>query len=223
MTAVTFTFRPLDHATWQDDGRAEYQSCRFKAAYSKTMRELQDELRLIGVREAVIEADVTEQQVRLDGQIRAGSSPASPRVRISFTHPEVGPLQYPCDTYSQWHDNIRAIVKTLEAQRAMDRYGATRRHQQYTGWKQLPGAIELDRAMTVEQAARFIAACPGWAEADEGIETCADFIIADSGLCRDAYRHACKRYHPDAGGTAEQFSKLQEAKRVLDHHHGGVA
>jgi hypothetical protein len=30
------------------------------------------------------------------------------------------------------------------------------------------------------------------------------------------YRDAAKNLHPDAGGSTEDFQKLQEAKRILD-------
>src|SRR5579863_10251967 len=36
-----------------------------------------------------------------------------------------GPLSYPCDKYSNWQANLRAIALSLEALRAVDRYGVT--------------------------------------------------------------------------------------------------
>lgn len=37
-----------------------------------------------------------------------------------------------------WQANIRAIAKTLEHLRDLDRWGVTKRGEQYTGWKALP-------------------------------------------------------------------------------------
>lgn len=217
MRHVEFSFRTLDHSTWPSDGREYYENCRFKASYGKTLSDLSDELRRIGVTRAVIEADVTERDVRLDNQLRSGARPSSPRVRISFKHPQIGPLQYPCDTYGLWTDNLRAIALTLAAQRAMERYGATRRHQQYTGWKQLPDSNGLQTAMTVEQAARWL---------DEALPTSpytAKNIAADGGEYRHAYRSAAMKFHPDRGGNQADFVRLQEVKRVLDQHHQTTA
>jgi curved DNA-binding protein CbpA len=42
-------------------------------------------------------------------------------------------------------------------------------------------------------------------------------LILEEQEARDiAYRLAAKRLHPDAGGSTEDFQKLQEAKRILD-------
>ena len=223
--SVTFTFRPLDNATWQPDGRDQYKSCQFKASYAQTMKDLRDELRRIGVKEAVIEADVGERGVRLDGQLRADAKPASPRVRLSFTHPGVGPLQYPCDTYSDWKDNLRAIVKTLEAQRAMDRYGATRNKQQYQGWKQLTGKVmELGAAtpeplMPLNEATETIIHFAG-----ERVEPTLQATIGRTfSVYRAMYRDAVRKTHPDAGGNPDDFKKVLRAKTALDLHHGEEA
>ncbi len=210
MKNVSFTFRPLS-GVWPDDGRRSYKSCRFRAGYSVTIGELDTELGRISVYGAVIELDLDERDIRMDGLPRAHAKPASPKVRLSFNHPEIGPLQYPCDTYSHWHDNLRAILKTLEAQRDMDRHGATRHHQQYQGWKQLPGTIQV--AMTVEGAAKFIADT-------KGVVHEAKHILTDQDGYRKAYRRSATIHHPDSGGSHEQFLKLQEATRILDQHHG---
>ena len=216
---MNFTFRPLDQSTWPEDGRQDYVNCRFRSAYSSTMKLLSDELWRISVNEAVIELDLSERDIRRDGLPRSDAKPKSPRVRVSFEHPEIGPLQYPCDTYNNYADNMRGIAMTLAAQRAMDRYGATRRNQQYAGWKQLPGQIEI--VMTVELAARFIAESPGgYALSGDEPGDAVQFIIDDVDYYREAYRQTAKHYHPDTGGSEADFVKLQEARRVLDQHHG---
>lgn len=64
--------------------------------------------------------------------------------------------------------------------------------------------------MTREDAACFIAANSGQAYPPSQIA--ADPEIAD--LC---YRSAAKILHPDAGGSHEQFVRLQQAKEALAH------
>lgn len=208
MTFVTFTFRPLDLSTWVSDGKTQYENCRFRAPWSNTLRLLDDELRRICVTKAIIEMELSESQIRLDGLPRGDATPRGPRVRLSFTLPGVGPVQYPCDTYDRWHDNMRAIAMTLRAQRAMDRYGATRHQQQYRGWAQLPRSIEV--AFTVESAAGFIG---------EMVARPAALIVRDAAVFRESYRAAAMRAHPDRGGSEILFRRLQDAKRVLDQHH----
>ncbi len=214
MSFVQFTYRPLDETTWVHDGRTLYEGSRFRSQWSKTLNDLDNELRRIGVRRAVIEMDVEEKDIRNDGLPRSTARPASPRVRISFSYPDVGELQYPCDTYDDWRDNIRAIVKTLAAQRAMDRYGATRLHQQYTGWKQLPEADS--ETMTVQAAAQFI--CEN--NADNFDRPTPISVIESPSIAKSAYREASKRLHPDSGGTDTEFATLTKAKATLDAYHG---
>ncbi|QDU34295.1 hypothetical protein KS4_23620 [Poriferisphaera corsica] len=161
---------------------------------------------MIGVRDAIIEADVTENQIRNDGLLRSTARINGERVRLSFVHPAAGPLQYPCDTYNDWRDNLRGIVKTLSAQRAMERYGAVRQHQQYRGWAALPSPIELP--MTLEQAANLVSSSDR------------NSVINDADEYRKAYREVAKKVHPDVGGCADEFARLQNAKSILDEHHG---
>lgn len=141
---VEITCRPLNGTTFPPDSRAQYENCRFKATYSQTMRDLKDELRRIGVDRAVIELEINEADLRKDGAMRASSKPHGTRIRVSFEKPGAGPLQFACDTYGDWLYNIRAVAKTLEALRAVDRYGATQGSQQYAGWAALPEASGVD-------------------------------------------------------------------------------
>lgn len=218
MTHTQFSYRPIDHDTYPTDGKSTYKSCRFRTKLSATLTQLDHELRRMGVDRAVIELDMPEHAIRRDGLPRSDARrPATPRVRLSFIHPDpaIGPLQYPCDTFDRHEANIRAIVLTMEAQRAMDRYGATRCHQQYAGWKQLPaGASET---MDVTAAAEFIAANNLGA-------TDSRAILNSPTAARVAYRSAAKQLHPDTGdtgGDAELFATLMKAKRTMDIYHNG--
>lgn len=66
-------------------------------------------------------------------------------------------LRLPCDTFSYWKDNVRAVALALEALRKIDRYGV-RTGSQYAGFKALPAD---DVEMTPELAADFIARAAG--------------------------------------------------------------
>ncbi len=43
----------------------------------------------------------------------------------------------------------------------------------------------------------------------------AEPLLADETALREAFRHASKTLHPDAGGDADQFSLLQQAQRLF--------
>lgn len=111
-----------------------------------------------------------------------------------------------------YHLGARAITLALAALRAVDRYGVTKRGEQYTGWKALPASTQP--AMTTEQAAkRVVSHAPTFDMAA---------VLRDRDACRMAVRSALGRTHPDAGGSNDAFALVTEAKRVLTAHHGGA-
>ena len=112
----------------------------FSASWSKTDHLLRRELGFLGARRTVMHIDVYDKDIRQDGQLRANARPKSPAVMIAFEHRKHGWLQYPCDRFTTWQDNVRAIALSLEALRKVDRYGVTREAQQYAGFRALPKA-----------------------------------------------------------------------------------
>ncbi|MDQ2624973.1 MAG: hypothetical protein M3Y20_07420 [Actinomycetota bacterium] len=137
----------------------------FKASWSDTLDLLERELRHLDACDVVLEADFREQDLRLDGMPRASArQPEDPAVKISFTSKH-GPLVYASDSCAFWQHNVRSIALGLEALRAVDRYGITRRAEQYSGWRQLGSgsSIVTDAPMDRERAAVVLAdaAYPG--------------------------------------------------------------
>ena len=76
------------------------------------------------------------------GRARARACPEHPGVEISFDgvplNGPMGRLVYATDVCRCWEHNVRAIGLGLEALRAVDRHGITRRGEQYAGFKALP-------------------------------------------------------------------------------------
>lgn len=112
----------------------------------------------------MLEVDLREQDLRQDGLPRAGRTVRSPGVVLSFeaTHvPNKPHLRYEVAEFTHWQDNVRAVALGLEALRAVDRYGMTRRGEQYAGWRQLEAdskpsrGRELIRAHGGEKEALF--------------------------------------------------------------------
>lgn len=197
-------FQPLNEGPpWDGPATPSHKPCQFKATYSTTERELLAELRQIGTHAAVLELDLGRGDLRVtDGLPRAGAVPRTSRVRLSFQHRRHGKLSFACWTYSHWHDNLRAIRMTLEALRAVDRYGAVQGDKQYTGFRQLPEPGKASGSMTYVQARMEL----GFTE----------HAIVTEEAVKDRYRGEAKRRHPDAaGGSQAAFQRLTQARDML--------
>lgn len=181
--------------------------------WSGTVSLLERELRELNAKNVLLQMAVTDKDIRQDGWIRGNATPSHPGVILTFDS-RFGPLSYPCDTFAKWQANVRAIALALEALRKVDRYGVTRRGEQYTGWKALPPAGGSTSTMTARAAAEVLVAA-------EALDGEAAALLHDEQAFRWTYRTAAKNTHPDAGGDDLAFQRVQEAKRVLEQHHGG--
>jgi len=91
---------------------------------------LERELDHLGARDVVIQIAVDRRDIRNDGWPKASCRPAQPGVVLTFTRGGT-PLQFACDTFTGWESKLRAIGLTLEALRAVDRYGRAQSGEQY--------------------------------------------------------------------------------------------
>src|SRR5688500_17553742 len=109
MRSVSVQFRPW--VTWPGKATPSYDRRRgqFKSRWMQTRTLLEKELWHLGAKNVVIEMDVEERYIRRDGLPYENAKPNTPGVILSFDSPH-GPLRYPCDTYADWQDNIRAIA-----------------------------------------------------------------------------------------------------------------
>lgn len=201
-------FRPIQQ--WPGENTRNRRTSNFSASWSSTLSLLDRELSQLGSKNVVIQVALSERDIRLDGYPRANARPDHPGVIVSLDS-AYGPLSYPCDTYTSWQDNLRAVALALEALRAVDRYGVTKRGEQYTGWRQIEGR-SMPAAMTREDAAHLMAA---FADPSGVIPGLTGKLMAGQ-MIDAAFKSAAKNAHPDKGGTTEDFQRLQEAKRVLD-------
>lgn len=167
------TFRPLTE--WPYPATYPRQYARFRASYQNTLQLLEYEIDRLDGSDIVFGIGLRERDVRLDGQPRADARPIShPGVEISFNSRH-GRLVYGTDEFDDWKDNVRAIALSLEALRAVDRYGVSKRGQQYAGWAQLAaGGPDPVRGKALVERAGGI-------------------------------REAQRRHHPDAGGQQADF------------------
>lgn len=175
-------FRPIDPIDVERLARpGSWNREPFRATWGTTLSLLESELEKVGAHDCVIEAGFREQDLRLDGWPRSGATAEHPCVIVSFESKH-GPLRYGTGEFRTWQQNVRAIALGLKALRAVDRYGITRRGEQYAGFKALPaGGPDL---------------------AQRGRE-----LIAEHGGVREAQRAT----HPDHGGDADDFRAVQAA------------
>lgn len=203
-------FRPIQQ--WPGDHTRDRRHSPFSAKWDKTLALLDRELSQLGGKHVVIQVALQDRDIRLDGYPRANARPDHPGVIVSLDS-AYGPLSYPCDTFHDWKDNLRAVALALESLRAVDRYGVTKRGEQYTGWKQLGTATP---AWSMDSAAYFVARSAWPNEREENLRSWCPRLIGEEEIRNQTYRKAAANLHPDAGGSTEEFQRLQDAKRVLE-------
>jgi hypothetical protein len=176
----------------------------FKVSAGTTLSDLEVELGRHGVREAYLEVDVRERDVRQDGRLRADALPRSPGVVLYCTHPTQGALRFAADSHDVWHHNVRAILLTLEALRGIERYGAVQDAQQFRGFKALPASTTT---LTMGRSAALAILrqhCGGYLSDNPEPET-----------LRGAYRAARSATHPDRVGHDRDWHLVEAAAREL--------
>ena len=200
----------MHFATWHPltnwpGSRSKPRRSPFSAPPQKTLDLLKRELAAIGATEVTIYADFRPSQIRRDGWPRMGETAHSNGVILEFKLPGGLKVTYPCDAFDDCTDNLRAIALSLEALRAVDRYGVTKRGEQYKGFAALPPPIVTEAPMTIDQAKEFV----------RGL---ANKTIPHPDVWLDwdhVYRWAVKVAHPDRGGDTKQFQRLQDAMYII--------
>jgi hypothetical protein len=212
---IDCAIRPIE--AWPGAFTARREDSRFRAEWTATVKHLTRELDAIGARGRVVQIAVTPGMFRQDGFPRVDTRLHDhPGVILSFTKDKRS-LSFPCDTYNDWKDNIRAIALALEALRAVDRYGVTRNEEQYAGWTAIPAAIKPGFA-NADEAARWVASIANFT----GAAVADAAMFHDPAFWRETYKTLAAKLHPDTGGSADHFKLLQEARRLVEQYHGGV-
>ncbi len=220
---IEVQFRPF--TTWPQAETRDRTRGLFSASWSSTLGLLDAELRALKATDVVIETAHARRDIRNDGWPRSDARvPPMPGVILSFGSKH-GPLRYLTDAFSAggyqrgsgsaggswmpgWQANLRAIALGLEALRAVDRYGVSRRGEQYRGWGELPSGVPMPAAMTIEEAATLLEHF-----SDTKPRALADWTPEHlAGLVR----RAAKKTHPDVGGDSEVFRQVTTARVLLE-------
>lgn len=209
-----YTVRPLP-ALWPAKQTPNYARKRpqFKTIWSRALELLAREISMLRGSRVEIAIDVEERHLGKHGQLRADARPRSSSVIVSFDTKD-GRLQFPCDTYTFWQENVDAIARALEALRLVNRYGV-QQGKQYAGFKAIPATTAP--TLGAEQAATNLVSVTGWTSP---VAPHVRRILEEQTFARDVARIAMSRMHPDKGGSAELFAAVQECMRVLAAHHG---
>lgn len=170
----------------------------FKVTLSRARAHLSGELRRMGARDVVISSNIP---LRLDGEIRSGFSGNlhDPGVAVYWwtfdDRNQRRSFAMACDRFFAIESNFRAIGKTIEALRTIERH-ATRqlRDRAMTGFAALPANAGPPQRTWRE----VLGFNPGEA--------------AVAGWIEDAYRSRARRAHPDAGGSTADMAELNRAR-----------
>jgi hypothetical protein len=216
---VKYEIRPLGH--WTDpETPARQGSGVFKAGWQSTLDLLGYETEQLGAGIVVVQVDVREADLRRDGMWKATAKVGHPGVAVSFES-KFGPLRYATDRYEPrynsdppgWQANVRAIALALEALRAVDRYGVSKRGEQYRGWT----------AITAGGGASALFATRDDAQA--WMRKCAEESGIGSWDSLEAlYKALARRMHPDTkDGSADLWERLDAAAALLGVRRGKSA
>jgi len=193
-------YRPIDQ--WRGELTRARKSSPFKASDTDTLRLLCDELNAVRATAAALLLPLGPSDFKVDGRPKVGARPAHPGVVLVCTLKH-GPFRMQCDTFTDHYSNMRAIALSLEALRKMERYGCTKRGEQYRGWTAIAAGDERDfptREAALAFLVQLLALQPG-----ERVPT--DELI----------RRAMFKAHPDrAGGTETMMKQVLKAKAMIE-------
>lgn len=194
LARLGITLRP-----YEDPPRSGGIHSPFDAPLSSTLNVLRRELEQLDAEHIVLQVGYREQDLRIDGFPRANATLRHDAVALSFES-KWGPLRYETNEFTKrygrgegWQQNLRAIALGMEALRKVDRYGVSKRGEQYRGWQQLPekSSEPADLIVTRQQAREFLEEYGG------------------------TFAEAVKRLHPDRGGDPAKFRAAVRARDVL--------
>ncbi len=155
----------------------------------RTTRELSSELARLGAQNVVLSTNV---QLRIDGW--PYSNQVSPHDTGAAVYFELKgrKIALACDRWDRVECNVWSLAKHIEALRGQQRWGVGSVDQAFAGYQQL---------------------------ADRGTKPWHEVLgvpsTATAGQVIDRWRDLAKKHHPDAGGSADVMSEINEAYQTF--------
>lgn len=156
----------------------------FKTTPDKAHRELMEELQRLGARKVLLSSNL---KLRQDGAPYA-NQPRDEGIAVYFTR-KGKEMVLACDKFARREDNMRAITKTIDAIRGIERWGSSDMMERaFTGFTQL--GYDSGRK---------------WWDV-LGVASDAPASVVDA-----AYYQRRSATHPDKGGDAAEFAAVNAA------------
>lgn len=170
---------------------------QFKTEPGRATSGLTQELLRLGASKVIISSNA---QYRNDGMPYARQASLRDCGVAVYFKRKGKDMVFACDTYWNLHDNIHAIAKTIEALRAIERWGASDMLEKaFTGFLALPAPIAMGGPAAKRHWREVL-------ELGDGSIVCASQIDA-------AYRRLASTHHPDKpGGSADRMAELNTAR-----------
>lgn len=161
----------------------------FEVTLGKAIKDVQEEVRRLGGSGLVISSNLP---LRRDGMPYANASqPADRGVAVYFRYKKK-PMCFACDRWNVVEDNLRAITKTIEALRGIERWGTGQMVEQaFTGFTALPAPEQPWQVLGLDTSH------PTREQIDE------------------AHRRLALEHHPDRGGDTEKMARINAARDDL--------
>lgn len=162
---------------------------KFKEELDRTQIFLNRELKLLGAQKIVISSNIP---LRRDGGLFSeymSKKLEDPGIAVYFTYKGQEVVMC-CDQYLYPWENMSGLARGIEAIRAMERYGVSEfMERAFTGFKALPEPVDTSKWWDVL-----------------GIDKHANAV-----MIRDAFRKMVQVHHPDVGGSADMFNRVNKA------------
>jgi hypothetical protein len=172
---------------------AKKQDSNFACTVAQARDGVLKQLRLLGGINPIISSNVP---LKRDGQMYSNERPVDGDTGIAvYWTWKNEQFVMACDKYYKLHENLRAIEKSIEALRGLERWGASDiLARAFTGFKVLPAGGTITE---------------NWWEVLDVKST------AKPEQIRDAYRRLSKVYHPDVVRTGDrnEFERITKAYR----------
>lgn len=176
--------------------KARASAFSHKRTLTAAMKELYAELSRQGASNVIFSSNL---KLKIDNSFYGSQSQPEDRgVAVYFDLPSQANRVLACDTYTRIEDNVWAIVLTISALRAVERYGVGQTSQQFTGYAALPAAGQTGKLL--------------WWQV---LKLAASIQSMEAGTAKDLIRAAHRemlRNHPDIGGNNDAMADINAAR-----------